>query len=53
VTVAKYYFSASQLHPGNADIYPAATFISSNSSAGIGWCSRQVMDMGCSPWWVT
>ena len=25
--------------------HPAAIFISSNSSAGMGWCSRQVMDM--------
>lgn len=36
VTVAKYIFPVSQLYPGNTGIYPAATFISSNNSAGMG-----------------
>ncbi len=33
--------------------HPAATLVSSNLSAGMGWWSAQVMDMGRSPWWLT
>jgi hypothetical protein len=33
--------------------HPAAIFIFSSNSTGAGWCSREVMDMGRSPWWVT